>query len=894
MSASTATRLPLLAIAALAFVACSANGLVVISLTREKGLPQPAHLDVNIGSTHKVTDGDVPEEGMTPRKLGVYVSGETGNATVSISARDSKDCIFASAKAMVSVKEAATATVTMVLRPIPGACSGDGGVPDGATDAATDTPTDLGDLGPSEPSPDSVDVPSADGPETSPDAPDDLPTESTPDLAPDLPVELPADVPPDSPPDLPLDLALDLPPDAPSAPPSSCVGLPTTCGPMGSESCCSSPLVQSGTYLRSSDPSFPATVSDFNLDRFEITVGRFRKFVDAGMGTMSTAPAIGAGANPNAPGTGWAASYKTGLLADTAALKAAMSGGTCTWTDSPGSNEDKPITCVTWYELFAFCVWDGGRLPTEAEWNYAAAAGSEQRDYPWGSSPPDASHAVYGDGPPQNVGSKSPIGDGKWGHSDLSGNVMDWTYDWWSAYPLPCSDCANTTTDTYRANRGGSVGAAEPALSTFHRNGDAPGARSNHIGARCARAADAPSPEPAPESSGPEPADFVESVDAASDGPLESTPPDAVFTGCAAVGVTIGPYHGCAVKADETAWCWGSNNNGQLGDGTKTNWTVPAAATALGTGVADVSAGRMYTCARMTDGRAYCWGANNWGQVGDGTTMERLTPVELVDLGTVKQIAAGYGHTCAVKTDGTVWCWGMNNWGELGDGTSSIPGAFSPVKASSFVGVALQVRVGEGHTCALRDDHTVWCWGLNNRGQLGVGSMTMSSSALQVTDLGASVAQIAAGAGNHTCGRMMDGTLWCWGRNEYGQLGTGVSDSSSWALSPVQAVSLGTSVMSVSAGYENACAIKDDGTLWCWGRNDEGQVGNGSVSGSGALATPAKIPGGTFIEVAIGDHTTCARKPDSSVWCWGKNSSGQLGIGSMDDKTLPAAVADCF
>jgi formylglycine-generating enzyme required for sulfatase activity len=231
-------------------------------------------------------------------------------------------------------------------------------------------------------------------------------------------------------------------------------------------------LVPGGTFYRSydgvdnTDMSYPATVSDFYLDKYEITVGRFRQFVNAGMGTQANPPAPGAGAHPLIPGSGWDSTWNSWLAADTPRLTANLTATTAscasyssssppTWTGTVGSNESKPISCIDWYAAFAFCAWDGGRLPTEAEWNYAASGGSEQRYYPW-SSPPasttiDASYAVYCDDADfiagscvvRNVGSKSPKGDGKWGQADLGGNLLEWTLDYYGPYQTPCDNCAD-------------------------------------------------------------------------------------------------------------------------------------------------------------------------------------------------------------------------------------------------------------------------------------------------------------------------------------------------------------------------------------------------------------------------------------------------------------------
>jgi len=297
----------------------------------------------------------------------------------------------------------------------------------------------------------------------------------------------------------------------------SCAGLAPTCGRAGSSPCCDSLLVPGGTYLRSYDVAIdmtfndmmdPATVSDFRLDTFEVTVGRFRQFVTAGMGTQQAPPPTGEGArmlNGMASQGGWDPSWTSSLAADPTSFGAALKCNAMsqTWTDTPAANEALPINCVTWYEAFAFCAWDGGFLPTEAEWNYAAVGGAEQRAYPW-SNPPaslvvDCAHANYYDSGAgiscvansvQNrVGSESPLGDGKWGQADLGGNASEWTLDWEQVpYPNPCNDCADLTVSSAKIVRGGDSFNYQFNLRGASRSGVYPPAsRSAAVGVRCAR-----------------------------------------------------------------------------------------------------------------------------------------------------------------------------------------------------------------------------------------------------------------------------------------------------------------------------------------------------------------------------------------------------------------------
>jgi sulfatase modifying factor 1 len=281
-----------------------------------------------------------------------------------------------------------------------------------------------------------------------------------------------------------------------------CAALAATCGPTGTGDCCASLLVPGGTFYRSydgvalTDTSYPATLSDFYLDKYEVTVGRFRMFVNAGKGTQLDPPAPGDGVHPKIPGSGWNSAWNTSLPADTEALKSNLKCNTLygTWTDAVGANENKPIDCLNWYTAFAFCAWDGGRMATEAEWNYAASGGSEQRYYPWASPSTstviDDSFAVYGyngEGVPVAVGTKSTKGDGKWGQADLAGNVWEFTRDWYAPYTNPCINCGNLSETSNRVIRGGSFQYGAPNLRSAYRAIAPRGTYEYDVGVRCAR-----------------------------------------------------------------------------------------------------------------------------------------------------------------------------------------------------------------------------------------------------------------------------------------------------------------------------------------------------------------------------------------------------------------------
>ena len=305
-------------------------------------------------------------------------------------------------------------------------------------------------------------------------------------------------------------------------PAQSCIGLASTCGLTGNGPCCESPMVNGGTYDRSYDVGAdmmyagnamdsPATVSSFRLDKYEVSVRRFRQFVIAGQGTQLHPPPAGTGVHPNLVNSGWNPTWNVNLAGSTAALVAAINCSPTlqTWTDIAGGNEDRPMNCLSWYEALAFCAWDGGYPPTEAEWNYAATGGNDQRAYPWSypltsvdigpdraSYYVDATTECFGDGvtgcalSDLVVGGTKPAGDGRWGQSDLSGNVWEWVLDSYSnVYPLPCNDCAALVpaNPVFRVLRGGSF-INPPALQrTAHRDKAVPGFRSTAVGVRCAR-----------------------------------------------------------------------------------------------------------------------------------------------------------------------------------------------------------------------------------------------------------------------------------------------------------------------------------------------------------------------------------------------------------------------
>jgi formylglycine-generating enzyme required for sulfatase activity len=253
----------------------------------------------------------------------------------------------------------------------------------------------------------------------------------------------------------------------------------------------------------------PATVSAFYLDKYEVTVGRFRQFVAAWSGGSGWTPpegagkhsALGGGNGLNAVGGGYEQGWSSADNASISPTDIHLACYSGTWTSTVGGNEDKPINCVNWYEAYAFCIWDGGFLPSEAEWEYAAAGGEDQREYPWGATDPGTAndYAIYGCYYPSGMGPCSgamnlaPVGfalrgAGLWGQVDLAGNVEEWGLDWYQVpYSDPCADCAYLTATNRRVLRGGNFFEFASSTQVSYRDGSPPTTRSAYYGVRCAR-----------------------------------------------------------------------------------------------------------------------------------------------------------------------------------------------------------------------------------------------------------------------------------------------------------------------------------------------------------------------------------------------------------------------
>lgn len=347
--------------------------------------------------------------------------------------------------------------------------------------------------------------------------------------------------------------------------------------------------------------------------------------------------------------------------------------------------------------------------------------------------------------------------------------------------------------------------------------------------------------------------------------------------------IAAGGYSTCALLADGSAKCWGDGNNGKLGNGAFEDQATPVLLTALGDQVTGITMGNEHACAMLRDGSARCWGDGIHGQLGEGDSEDRGTPVDVLNLGgQATSIAAGGGHSCASLSDGAVTCWGNGYWGQLGN--AGTDGQGNPVAVIDLGGTATAVATGASHTCALLDNGIVKCWGAGSSGKLGNGSTEPSPTPVSVLGIDDAVA-IAAGF-LHTCALLSSGSVKCWGSSRDGQLGNG--DTEDHAI-PVEVVSLGQRATAIATGESHSCAVLDDGTVKCWGLGGSYQLGNVAADDQSTPVTVSGL-GARAVGIALGWYHSCALLVDDSVQCWGEGEQGQLGDGQRVTNSRPVSV----
>ncbi|TXI75826.1 MAG: RCC1 repeat-containing protein [Dokdonella sp.] len=348
--------------------------------------------------------------------------------------------------------------------------------------------------------------------------------------------------------------------------------------------------------------------------------------------------------------------------------------------------------------------------------------------------------------------------------------------------------------------------------------------------------------------------------------------------------ISTGDNYACALALGGVAKCWGLNANGQLGDNSTSIRPTPVDVTGLESGVQAIRESLYHTCGLTSGGGVKCWGDNDYGQLGDNSTTDSLTPVDVTGLASgIQTISVGGFHACALTIGGGVKCWGGNGSGQLGD--NSTTGSLTPVDVTGLASSVQAISAGSSHTCALTSIGGVKCWGSNFIGQLGDNSTTDSLTPVDVIGLTSGVQAISAG-GNVTCALTDFGGVRCWGSNGAGQLGDG-SDTD--RLVPVDVMGLTSDVQAISSGGSHTCALTSAGGVKCWGANDGGQLGDNSTT---RRLTPVDVTGlasGALAISASGSHT-CALSSSGGAKCWGYNSQGQVGDGSFYGEATPQTV----
>ncbi|MGE0638187.1 MAG: T9SS type A sorting domain-containing protein [Bacteroidia bacterium] len=332
-----------------------------------------------------------------------------------------------------------------------------------------------------------------------------------------------------------------------------------------------------------------------------------------------------------------------------------------------------------------------------------------------------------------------------------------------------------------------------------------------------------------------------------------------------------------AICSDSSVVGWRFNNSGQLGNGNNLSTLVPVHVNSL-TNVIAIAGGVDHSLAAKNDGTLWAWGDNGWGELGS-TIFQSYVPIQVNSLTGIIAVAAGGGHSVALKNDGTVWAFGQNNLGQLGNGT--LTDTHIPVQVNSLSDI-IAIAAGQEHYLALKNDSTVWAWGYNEFGQLGNGNNNTSSTPVQVTGLSGVIA-IAAGGYAHSVALKSDSTVWTWGINEYGQLGNGTLNNSNI---PVNVTSL-TSVTKIAGGGGHILAVKSDSTVWSWGAAGA----NGFTSNS---SIPIQVSGlNSITNITAGGQNSLALQNDGTLWAWGDNRIYVFGNGYVGPSSnIPIELTD--
>lgn len=357
----------------------------------------------------------------------------------------------------------------------------------------------------------------------------------------------------------------------------------------------------------------------------------------------------------------------------------------------------------------------------------------------------------------------------------------------------------------------------------------------------------------------------------------ESESPQTPTASTYATSISVGSFHACAVLNTGYLTCWGDNSAGQLGDGTYTKHNMAFEIDGL-TGIASVSAGGVHTCTLLQTGSVKCWGDNTSRQLGNGDKGIFLQPTDVTDLSNVKEISAGGEHTCALLNNGNVKCWGANFNGRVGNNTTEriIP---LPVDVFGIDEEIIYVSAGGEHTCAIAINGNVKCWGRNTTGELGIGNdLKLSKTPMDVVELEDKAIALSTSYPK-SCAVTDKGKIKCWG----------------WVLfdlfsnSPVSLGNLQGTPTSIATGLNHICVLDANEEVWCIGENQFGQLGDGTTIDRQNFIKVKNLPN-NIISIEAGYQSTCVLTEVGEVWCWGDNTTGQLGNGTNENSTLPVMV----
>ena len=345
--------------------------------------------------------------------------------------------------------------------------------------------------------------------------------------------------------------------------------------------------------------------------------------------------------------------------------------------------------------------------------------------------------------------------------------------------------------------------------------------------------------------------------------------------------ISAGGNQSLAVCNSHLANAWGYNYQGQVGNGTSQNSIIPPTQISGLNDVIAVAGGDVHSLALKADGTVWAWGDNTLGQLGNGTLVSSNVPLQVNLIGPAIAIEGGGDHSMALLEDGTVWTWGYNSNGQLGNGSIAFI-SLTPVQATGLTGV-IAISGGYLHSLALKNDGTVWAWGRNSEGQLGTGNTVESNVPVQVIGLSGIVS--IAGAPYHSLAVKNDGTAWAWGYNSTGQLGIG---NISEIITPMQMIGI-SGVVAAAGGDLHSMVLKNDGHVWATGNNYFGQLGIGNTMNSNVLMQVSGLKDVTSI--SCGWIHSLAVRNDNSVWTWGDNTYGQLGMDSITYSNLPLELS---